>query len=161
MKSDVQYLSFPACEQHSSSNKWANRILEKSPLMFYLRAIVYIGAIFGLAVLIALATTPGTFSRLGDMGALLIFPIVGWLGIATILWARRTTSVWPIRFDPDMDVIEIRFSDAGYAAEFRRLNRDATDEQLTKAPRWYLRALPWKVLIIVVFLLLMGRLLTH
>ena len=63
-----------------------------------------------------------------------------------------------IRFDPDQDVIEIQFRQAPYATRFRVMNREATSAQNTEETPWYKRALLWKVIVIVLFIMFMARL---
>lgn len=145
MRSDVMYVSVPMCERHAASNSTANKLLEKSPLMTGLRGLSYVGALFLVEMLVTLAIGRGAWARLQDLGAFLLFPAFGALGCAAIWWARNNTAVWPKRFDPDMDVLEIQFSDDRYARHFRRANRDATDQLLTAAPPWYMRSLVWKI----------------
>ncbi|QJR10587.1 hypothetical protein DSM104443_01651 [Usitatibacter rugosus] len=157
MKSDVLYLTAPMCTAHAGSNELANKILEKSPLMLLLRAIVYIGFLYFVLFALRAVVDPKAIRRLFELGVLALLPFIGFFGILLLYWARKNTSVWPVRFDPDMDVVEVRFSDAEYAEDFRKANPDATDTDVTGPPPWYMRSLLWKVVIIVAFLFYMFR----
>ena len=155
MKSDILYLSYPICEKHAQEAYWANMILDKSPLAQLLRLLAYFGAFFALSFIVR----PKTF--ISDFGWFSLYPLIGLLGVAAIVWAKKATSVWPMRFDPDMDVFEIRFLDEGYASKFRLLNREATSSSLTEAPPWYMRSLIWKIVIIGIFIALMAKLMSR
>ena len=155
MKSDVLYLSFPGCAKHAQQTGLANTILEKSPLMQLIHLMIYMATLFALPLIMR----PKAF--IADFGWYSLIPVVGVLGVASIVWARRVSSVWPIRFDPDMDVIVIRFLDEEYAVKFRLANRQATNNDLTAAPPWYQRALIWKLLVIGVFIAFMAKLMAH
>ncbi len=158
ISSEVMRLSVPMCEQHAAANSVANAILEKSTLMTALRVLSYIGAFFVAEMLLGLALHPkDSWQRLGDLGAFLVFPAFS-LGCLVIWWARSSTAVWPRRFDPDVDVLEIQFADERYARHFKRANRDATDLQATAAPPWYMRGLTWKLVVLAVFVIWMMHL---
>lgn len=145
VRSRVMEVSVPMCEKHAGANSMANLILQKSPLMTGLRVLSYLGAFFLLQMFVGLALHPhDAWQRLGDLGAFLMFPAFS-LGCLAIWWARRNTSVWPKRFDPDVEVLEIQFADERYARHFKRANRDATDTLATAAPPWYRRGLTWKL----------------
>ncbi|MFZ6755610.1 hypothetical protein ACO0K9_00190 [Undibacterium sp. Ji50W] len=152
MKSDVLYLAFPGCEKHAQQTGLANALLEKSPLMHLIRLMMYMAAFFVLPVIMR----PKAF--IADLSWYSLVPVFGVLGIASIVWARKVSSVWPVRFDPDMDVIIIRFLDEDYAVKFRLANRKATSNDLTDAPPWYQRALIWKVLVICLLIAFMSKL---
>jgi hypothetical protein len=145
MRSEILYLTYQICAQHASATKFANSLLEKSPLMYLLRFIVYVGIIFAIGLLLG----PRPWNTFPALGMLLILPAVGILGTAGIVWARRTTSLWPIRFDPDQDVIEIRFSQEKYAAKFRALNREATNSDNSAPLPWYQRGIVLKIVAIL------------
>ncbi|MFZ6748800.1 hypothetical protein [Undibacterium sp. Ren11W] len=155
MKSDVLYLSFPTCQKHAQQTHWANTILEKSPLMQLLQLLIYMAALFALPLI----TRPKAF--IADLGWFALIPVIGLLGVACLVWARRSSSVWPMHFDPDMDVIAIRFLDEDYAAKFRLANRKATSNSLTQAPPWYKRGLIWKLLVVGLFIAFMAKLMAH
>ena len=142
MKSDVMYLSFPMCEQHAGSTSLANVVLEKSPLMQFLRLLTYMALLFALPLLMR----PSHF--LEQLGWFTLVPVFGILGTLGLLLARRATGVWPVRFDPDMDVIILRFRNEEYASKFRLMNRKSTSNSLTEAPPWYLRSIVWKVVVL-------------
>ncbi|MDB6009962.1 MAG: hypothetical protein JWL65_2212 [Gammaproteobacteria bacterium] len=151
MKSDVLHLSFPACSKHSREIRRAGLVLDNGPIGRFLRPLIYLGALTALGLLFHLA-------RVRDLGIILLFPVAGICGLAAIIWAHLVSSVWPKRFDPDMDVVEIQFQHAAYVGAFRRLNAAATKDELTRAPPWYLRASIWKVALLVILFVLIGRL---
>ena len=160
MRSDVMYMSVPMCERHAGTNRLANLILQRSPLWAGLRALSWLGLAMLVSVLVGLILHGG-FGNIADMGAFLLLPLIGIVGGLAIWWARKNTSVWPKRFDPDMDVLEIQFANERYARHFRRANRDATDSQLTAPPLWYMRSLLWKIVAVVVLIIWLARLTTH
>ena len=80
------------------------------------------------------------------------------LGCLAIWWAYRNTSVWPKRFDPDVEVLEIQFADERYARHFKRANRAATDMLMTAAPPWYMRSITWKLGVLALFVMWMMHL---
>ena len=125
--------------------------------MLLLRAIVYIGFLYFVLFALRAVVEPKAIRRLFELGALALLPFIGFFGLLILYWARKNTSVWPVRFDPDMDVVEVRFSDAEYAEDFRKANLDATDVDATAPPPWYMRSLLWKVVIILAFLFYMAR----
>lgn len=155
MKSDVLHLSFPVCEKHAQETRWANLILDNGPLARLIHMIVYMGALFALPMLIR----PVNF--VSQFGLFALYPVLSVLGVVAIVWARRTSSLRPTQFDPDMDVFEVQFSDEDYATKFRVQNRKATSSSLTEAPPWYMRSLLWKIVIIVVFLGFIAKLMKH
>lgn len=153
--SKVMELSVPMCEKHAGTNSTANFILGRNLSMTALRWMSYLGVFFLAQMLLGLALHPkDSWQRLGDLGAFLVLPAFSLGGLA-IWWARENTSVWPKRFDPDVDVLEIQFADERYARHFKRANRDATDLQATAAPPWYMRGLTWKLVVLGVFVLWM------
>ena len=160
VRSRVMEVSVPMCERHAGINSTANFILEKSTLMTGLRVLSYLGLFFLLEMLLGLVRDRTAWQRLPDLGAFLVFPALS-LGCVAIWWARQNTSVWPKRFDPDMEVLEIQFADERYARHFKRANRDATDSQATAAPPWYMRSLTWKLVVLGVFVLFMAHLMHH
>ena len=157
MKSEVMYLNYWICPEHAAETRWANRLLEKSPVMHLIRFIFYLGALFAIGLLLG----PRRLATFSELGPLLALPLIGILGVASLIWARIATSLWPIRFDPDQDVIEIQFRQAPYATRFRVMNREATSAQNTEETPWYKRSLLWKVVVIVLFLMFMARLMNH
>ncbi|MES2040028.1 MAG: hypothetical protein V4495_19595 [Pseudomonadota bacterium] len=152
MKSDILYLTFPGCQKHASETDLANIILDKSPLMRLLHLMIFMAALFTLPLI----TRPKAF--IADFSWYALLPLIGLLGIAGIVSARRVSSVWPMRFDPDMDVISIRFIDEDYAVKFRLANRKATSNDLTDALPWYQRGLIWKLLVIGLFIAFLAKL---
>lgn len=154
VRSKVMEVSVPMCEKHAGTNSTANSILERSVLMSALRWLSYIGAFFLVQMLVGLVLHPDSWQRLLDMGVFLIFPAFS-LGCLAIWWAHRNTSVWPKRFDPDVEVLEIQFADERYARHFKRANRDATDTLATAAPPWYMRSITWKLGVLALFVLWM------
>lgn len=156
MKSDVMYVSTPMCAKHAGANALANRILEKSPLMSFLRGWIYIGVLVAVTMIISLvARRSGAVS---GIGGLLIIPLLGIVGGAALAWANKNWQVRPVRFDPDMDVIEVDFRNDVYAAEFKRANRKATDSALTEPLPWWRRSATWKIVVMAVFVLFLLRL---
>lgn len=152
LRSDILYLSFPMCRQHAGATAWANRILGNSPVAGLIRMIVYGGLLFVLPLLIR----PARF--VADVGWFSLYPLLGVAGVAAIVWAKWTAAVLPVRFDPDMDVVEIRFRNEDYATKFRIFNRKATSSSLTEALPWYKRALPWKIVVLGLFFAFMAKL---
>lgn len=163
MKSDVLYFSFPMCEQHAKSTRVANLLLEKSPLMYLLRFFAYLGFMPVLPMFAALVTGTKSLEQLLNPANppptfFTVMMFYGMVMVAAVIWARLSTAVWPKDFDPDMNVINIHFSDVSYAQDFKRANPNATDEWLTAPPPWYKRSLLWKVVIIIGFLVWMSHL---
>ncbi|MGR9013614.1 MAG: hypothetical protein ACU83U_08215 [Gammaproteobacteria bacterium] len=163
MKSNVLYFSFPMCGQHAKSTRVANLLLEKSPLMYLLRAFAYMGFVPILPLFIALVSGQRTLEQLLNPTNppptfFMVLMLYGIVMVAAVIWARLSTAVWPRDFDPDMNVINIHFSDVSYAQDFKRANPVATDEWLTASPPWYKRSLLWKVVIIIGFLVWMSHL---
>jgi putative Mn2+ efflux pump MntP len=158
MKSDVLYLSVPMCSQHANQNSLATRIMEKSPLMSMLRGLSYLFGLFAVSMLIGILATRGASAHSADLSVLAALPVLGLIGCAAVAWAIKNSSVRPVRFDPDVDVIEVAFRDEVYAAEFRRANRQSTDKKLTEAPPWYRRSNFWKVVVLAIFAVVMWRL---
>lgn len=152
MRSDILYLSFPMCRQHAAGTAWANRILDNGPLAVLIRVIVYFGAVFAATLLIR----PTRF--IADFGWFTLYPLLGIAGVAAIVWAKRTAAVLPVRFDPDMDVVELRFRNDDYATKFRVFNRKATSSSLTEVLPWYQRASLWKIAVIGLFFAFMAKL---
>ena len=150
MRSNVMYVSIPMCEKHAGANTLANKVLEKSPAMTGLRLLTYFGATLLAEIVVTLLRGNHAWERLWDLDAFLLFPAIALAGLPAIWWARRNTTVWPRRFDPDMDVLEIQFSDARYARHFKRANPSSTDEIHTAPPPWYMRSLTWKIAAAVV-----------
>lgn len=155
--SKVMEVSVPMCQKHAGPNSTANFILERSILMSSLRWLSYIGAFFLAQMLVGLVLNRGGWQRLQDLGEFLILPAFS-LGCLAIWWAHRNTSVWPKRFDPDVEVLEIQFADERYARHFKRANRDVTDLQATAAPPWYMRGITWKLGVLGLFVLWMMHL---
>lgn len=155
IRSNILYLSFPMCRQHAIGAAWANRILDNGPLAVLLRVIVYSGLLFVLPLLIR----PARF--IADLGWFSLYPLLGVAGVAAIVWAKRTAAVLPVRFDPDMDVIEIRFANEDYATKFRVFNRKATSSSLTEALPWYQRASLWKIVVLGLFFAFMAKLMAR
>jgi len=160
MRSDVMYVAVPMCERHAVVNSVANTILQRSPLMAGLRGLSYVGLVLLASTLVSLVRDR-SLGHVQDLGAFLLLPAIGIVGGLAILWARRNSSVWPKRFDPDVDVLEIAFADERYARHVRRANRDATDSLVTAAPPWYMRKLPWQVAAIVLLFLWLMHLGRH
>ena len=158
--SQVLHVSVPMCEKHAGTNSTANFILERSLLMSSLRWLSYVGAFFLVEMLVGLVINPGSWQRLLDMGVFLMFPAFS-LGCLAIWWARKNTFVWPKRFDPDVEVLEIQFADERYARHFKRANRDATDTLATAAPPWYMRSITWKLGVLAVFVMWMMHVARH
>lgn len=142
VKNEVMYLTYFICPDHAAETRWANRLLEKSPVMYLLRFIFYFGAIFALALLLA----PRRLSSFPDLGALLVLPVLGVVGVTSLIWAHMATSLWPMRFDPDQDVMIIRFRQAPYATKFRVMNLEATSSANTEELPWFKRKLLWQLL---------------
>ena len=157
MRSNVMYMAVPMCERHATTNSVASVILQRSPLLAGLRWLSWLGLAMGLSVLVGVILHRN-FERVADMGAFLLFPAIGIVGGLAMWWARSNTSVWPKRFDPDVDVLEIQFADERYARHFKRANRNATDSLVTAAPPWYMRSLLWKVVAVVVLVLWLAHL---
>lgn len=155
MKSDILHLSFPMCEKHAQETGLANLILANSPVLQLLRLICFMGALFALPFFL------GPVKFIGQFGWFSLFPLLGVIGILAIIWAKRASSLRPTRFDPDMDVFEVQFSDEDYATQFRIKNRKATSSSLTEAPPWYMRSLLWKVVVILLFLGFIAKLMNH
>lgn len=155
--SQVMEVSVPMCEKHAGVNSTANLILERSLLMSSLRWLSYVGAFFLVEMLVGLVLDPHSWQRLLDTGVFLMFPAFS-LGCLAVWWAYRNTSVWPKRFDPDVEVLEIQFADERYARHFKRANRDATDSMATAAPPWYMRSLTWKLGVLALFVMWMMHL---
>lgn len=154
MKSEIMYLNYWICPAHAAETRWANLLLDKSPLMYLIRFIFYVGALFALALLLG----PRRLSTFPELGPLLALPLIGIFGVTSLIWARIATSLRPIRFDPDQDVIEIQFRQAPYATRFRVMNREATSSQNTEETPWFRRSIVWKVIVIVLFIAFMARL---
>lgn len=155
IRSNILYLCFPMCRQHATATAWANRILDNGPLAVLLRVIVYSGLLFVLPLLIR----PARF--IADFGWFSLYPLLGVAGVAAIVWAKRTAAVLPVRFDPDMDVVEIRFANEDYATKFRVFNRKATSSSLTEALPWYQRGLLWKIVVLGLFFAFMAKLMAR
>lgn len=153
MKSQVMYLNYWICPEHAAETRWANRLLDKSPLMHLIRFFFYTSAFFALGLLLG----PRKLQTFPELGFMLVLPFIGIVGVVSLIWARMATSVWPVRFDPDQDVIEIRFRQAPYATRFRVMNREATSLQNTEALPWYQRGLIWKIVVIAMFLTFMSQ----
>lgn len=143
VKSEVMYLSYLICPDHVAETRWANRLLEKSPVMYLLRFICYVGVVFALALLLG----PRRLSSFPELGALLALPVLGIIGVSSLIWAHMATTLWPIRFDPDQDVIIIRFRQAPYATKFRVMNLEATSSANTEALPWFKRKLLWQLVL--------------
>jgi len=158
VSSKVMMVSVPMCQKHAGVNATANLILERSVLLTGLRWASYLGAFFLVQMLAGLVLHPHAWERLQDLGAFLFLPALS-LGCLAIWWARRNTSVWPKRFDPDMEVLEIQFADERYARHVMGANRDATDTLATAAPPWYMRSLTWKLGLVALFVMWMMHLL--
>lgn len=152
MRSDILYLSFPMCREHAGGAAWANRILGNSPVTGLIRMIVYFGALFAVTAMLK----PLRF--FADFGWFSLYPLLGVAGVAAIIWAKRTAAVLPVRFDPDMDVVEVQFRNEDYATKFRIFNRKATSSSLTEALPWYQRASLWKLVVIGLFFAFMAKL---
>nr|WP_315487088.1 hypothetical protein [uncultured Undibacterium sp.] len=144
VKNEVMYLTYFICPDHAAETRWANRLLEKSPVMYLLRFISYFGAIFALALLLG----PRRLSSFLELGALLALPVLGIIGVSSLIWAQMATTLWPIRFDPDQDVIIIRFRQAPYATKFRVMNLDATSSANTEELPWFKRKLVWQLVLV-------------
>ena len=153
-KSDILRLSFRACKQHALPNEIGIRILEKTPLMYLLRWLTYYAFICITLMLVQIGyrhESPLKFFfeiPLGFRYSMLF----GLLGVILVIWAKKVSSVLPIRFDADMDVVEIRFSDEVYAKEFRIANPLVTLKLLTDRPSFFLRPSILKILCVVALL---------
>lgn len=141
VKNGVMYLTYFICPDHAAETRWANRLLEKSPVMYLLRLIFYVGAIFALALLFG--SRP--LSSFPDLGALLVLPALGIAGVTSLIWAHMATSLWPMRFDSDQGEIIIRFRQAPYATKFRVMNLEATSSANTEELPWFKRKLVWQL----------------
>ncbi|MTW11502.1 hypothetical protein GM658_12925 [Pseudoduganella eburnea] len=76
--------------------------------------------------------------------------------LALVLWARKTINIWPKAFDPDLDVVVVRFANEDYATKFRLMNREATSLRNTEQAPWLARASTRKMIIVVLALVLLG-----
>ena len=160
VKSDVMRLDIPMCPQHARANSLAARLLEKSLLMQVIRAIVFLGLL--MFILLSVSSTVGLISGnktmaagFRNLGGMLVLPCLGLIGTLVLIWARGAASARPVRWDPDVEVIELQFADARYAQTFSRLNESLTDATLTAAPPWYRRAALWKLLMVVGLIIFM------
>ena len=163
IRSETVHLSFLACDQHAYQNEIGVRILEKTPLMSLLRLLAYVALFFDALLSFQVVSRHQSLSTLiHDTPAFFQFGLLyGLIGIGLIIWARRVSSVWPIRMDADMDVITIRFSDENYAGEFRKANPQATSRQLTDSPPFFMRPLLWKMVCLVGLLAFIAHRVNH
>ena len=163
IKSEIAHLSFPACVQHAHQNEIGVRILEKTSPMALLRLLAYVAFTFDVLLLFQVIFRHQSLTTLfHDTPAFFRFGLLyGLIGVILIVWARRVSSVWPIRMDADMDVIEIRFSDEKYAGEFRKANAQATSRRLTDSPPFYMRPLFWKIVCLIALFAFVGHMVNH
>lgn len=163
IRSETVHLSFLACDQHAHQNEIGVRILEKTPLMSLLRLLAYVAFTFDALLLFQVVYRHESLSTLfHDTPTFFRFGLLyGLVGVALIVWARRVSSVRPIRMDADMDVIDIRFSDEKFAGEFRKANPRATSRQLTDRPPFFMRPLFWKIACVVALLAFVGHMVSR
>jgi hypothetical protein len=125
------------------------------PLMSLLRLLSYIAFTFDALLLFQVISGHQSLSTLlhGTPTVFRCGLFYGLIGVILIIWARRVSSVWPIRMDAAMDVIEIRLSDENYAGEFRKANSQATSRLLTDSPPFFM--------CLVALLAFIGRTVNH
>jgi hypothetical protein len=148
--SDILHLTVPVCEQHAAGNHLANFLLRNGPLALVLKAVVFMCMLIALA---GLKNPSAVYRPIGPMTGVALFGIAG---VALLFWARRTINIWPKAFDPDLDVVVIRFANEDYATKFRLMNREATSLRNTEQAPWLARASTWKMIIVVLALVFLG-----
>lgn len=159
IRSEIVHLSFLACQQHAYQNEAGVRILEKTPAMSLLRLLAYVAFAFDVLLLSQIILRHRSLAALfhDTPTSFLFFLLYGLIGVMLILWARSVSSVWPMRMDADMDVLEIRFTDESYAGSFRKANAKATSKQLTDAPPFFMRPLFWKIICLIALVAFIGH----
>jgi hypothetical protein len=145
------YFGVPMCRRHALPTRVANRLLERSPLPYLLLRLPVLLSFLVLALLLELPGGGRALVKPGASSWVLILIGVG--GLAVLMWARWMTSFQPLGFVSDTHgkVIELRIADRDYAADFKRLNPDATDPSATRQPPWFKRTWPWQLLVIGLF----------
>ena len=142
-RTEVMTLSVPMCQRHADANDVANMILEGSPLMTAVRGVALL-ALAKAASLLFHAARHGGFKR-HDVAWLVVCALVGLGGVAAMAWADRNAAVRPMRFDPDVSVLKVRFADERYAEDFKDANPADTDPAATAPPAWYERSAVWVI----------------
>ncbi len=146
VKNEVMYLTYFICPDHAAETRWANRLLEKSPVMYLLRFIFYVGAILALALLFG----PRRLANFPELGALLVLPVLGLVGVPSLIWAHMATSLRPMYFDLERGWMIIRFRQAPYATKFRVMNLETTSSVNTEELPWFKRKLVWQLALMTV-----------
>lgn len=151
----VQITSF-ACAQHAWPNELGIAIWKKSGMMTLARGLVYLIAAFCVLSLFNVWRGVITWEYYNSSATryLNAFAIIGGL---VLWWGRRGAAVLPLRLDPDRDVAVIRFSDSGYARDFKRANARATHARLVEPPMFFQRPDFWKLVIVGLILLYLRR----
>ena len=72
-------------------------------------------------------------------------------------WAATNAAVRAVGFDPNTNVLAIRFSDEAYAAEFVDINPVDTDPAVTTRAPWYERYFVIEVVLAVLALAWLAR----
>ena len=116
------------------------------------RGFLYLSIYSSLALAFQLATGHRTLKQLADTAPpteFLVYLVLGWVGAAALLWARRVSAVRTVRLDRDQDVAVLRFADDQYARDFKKANPKATSKELTAAPPFFARPSFWKVVLVL------------
>jgi len=153
-------LPVPACRAHADTNQVGGALLGRDVKAIVLRASIYVSLLCLGGWLWSAFRGVAAFR---DMAvAWWLWCLWGVLGVPVLLWARQAAWVRPLRLDPDHDIAFLRFKDAGYARDFRRMNaRATTGAAVSVTPVWR-RMTPMKALVLIVAVLMgvawwMGR----
>ena len=149
-------ISVPMCRAHADTNQVGGALLGRDVKSIVLRASIYVSLLclagwVGGALMSPLGR--GAFS--GMQIGWWLWCLWGPLGAALLVWARKVAAVRPIRLDPHHDIATLRFQDAAYARDFKRMNARSTARSAVAVTPIWRRMTPMKALVLI-FVLLLG-----
>jgi len=157
LKSNLLNVHYLMCRKHAWQNTLANRLWDRGPGMRAVRGVIYLGLLSAISSIVYIIRT-------GDTATVFLSPplaglkLIGLFGTVLLLWARQVCAVRLKGWDADVDVIDVEFSDVIYATDFKRKNKDYTDDTLTASVPWYRKSAVWKAVLIAGLLLFVGYL---
>ena len=151
-------LPVPMCRMHAHTNQAGGALLGRDVTMIVLRASIYVSILCGLmSIWMQLRSGFAGFRAFGDVSiGWWLWCLYGVAGVPVLLWARQVAWVRPLRLDPDYDIAVMRFKDAQYARDFKRMNlKITTGAAVDKTPVW-LRMTPMKALLMICGVLILA-----
>ena len=141
---------FPSCHKHAAQNRFAIFWLRRGGWMALFRVSMYLACFLTLFAGLQLAVGKLTLRYYLSQPGFMIFMLSGWVGLGISFWARKAAAVFPVGLDTDRNIMEIRFSQARYAREFKRLNPRTTHRHLVEKTVFFMRSGFWTLIVFLV-----------